>query len=117
MSDGENRLVSQSRERDRKARSSEQPYVPMQSAEHDVLGNTIRELRARRALSQERLGFASGLHRNYVGAIERGEINPTFRVLMKLSEGLAFPLSQIFVLFERRVGEPPPPRRRRRQRS
>jgi transcriptional regulator with XRE-family HTH domain len=39
-------------------------------------------------MSQEELGFASGLHRNYVGAIEPGEINPTFRILLKLERGL-----------------------------
>lgn len=30
----------------------------------------------------------AGAARNYVGAIERGEINPTFRVLLKLCSGL-----------------------------
>jgi ribosome-binding protein aMBF1 (putative translation factor) len=59
-----------------------------------AFGRAIRELRARRDLSQEELGFRSGLHRNYVGAIERGEINPTFRVLLKLERGLAMPLSR-----------------------
>jgi transcriptional regulator with XRE-family HTH domain len=72
---------------------------------HDALGNAIRELRARRRLSQEELGFRAGLHRNYVGAIERGEINPTFRVLLKLSIGLALPLSEIVTLAERRLDE------------
>ena len=52
------------------------------------LGRAVRSLRAEQAMSQERLGLCSGLHRNYVGAIERGEINPTFRVLLQLSEGL-----------------------------
>jgi hypothetical protein len=47
--------------------------------EHHALGRALLELRARRGLSQEQLGFDAGLHRNYVGAIERGEINPTFR--------------------------------------
>jgi transcriptional regulator with XRE-family HTH domain len=70
-----------------------------------MLGRAIREMRARRALSQERLGRQSGLHRNYVGAIERGEINPTFRVMRKLSDGLDLPLSEIFALFERRSAE------------
>lgn len=72
---------------------------------HDALGNAIRELRARRRLSQEELGFRAGLHRNYVGALERGEINPTFRVLLKLSTGLAFPLSEIVALAETRISE------------
>jgi transcriptional regulator with XRE-family HTH domain len=86
-----------------------------QSPEHDVLGATVREIRARRGLSQEQLGVASWLHRNYIGAIERGEINPTFRVLMKLSHGLGMTSSEIFALFEQRRGDLPPRRRRRRR--
>jgi transcriptional regulator with XRE-family HTH domain len=65
-----------------------------------AFGRAVRELRARRDLSQEELGFRSGLHRNYVGAIERGEINPTFRVLLKLSHGLVMPLSEIVEKYE-----------------
>ncbi|MDW5595931.1 helix-turn-helix transcriptional regulator [Conexibacter stalactiti] len=72
------------------------------SVEHLVLGRAVRELRARRDLSQERLGFHSGLHRNYVGAIERGEINATFRTLLTLSSGLIIPLSELIRLYERR---------------
>jgi transcriptional regulator with XRE-family HTH domain len=59
------------------------------------------------------LGFKSGMHRNYVGAIERGEINPTFRVLLTLARGLSVPLSILIVLYERRLDDPDPPRRRR----
>lgn len=88
-----------------------------QSAEHEALGNTVREVRVRRRLSQEQLGFASGLHRNYVGAIERGEINPTFRVLLKLHAGLGFELSELFALYEQRREEPLPPRRPRQRRA
>ena len=72
------------------------------SSEHLVLGRAARELRARRACSQEELGHRSGLHRNYVGAIERGEINATFRTLLALSSGLAVPLSELVLLYERR---------------
>lgn len=60
-----------------------------------ALGYTVRQLRAIGGLSQERLGFAAELHRNYIGAIERGEINPTFRVLLKLARGLDLPLSEL----------------------
>lgn len=47
------------------------------------------------------LGFASALHRNYVGAIERGTINPTFRTLMQLADGLRVPLSELVEIYER----------------
>ncbi len=88
-----------------------------QSSEHERLGRAVKELRIRRGLSQELLGLRSGLHRNYVGAIERGEINPTFKVLMKLSQGLEFELSTIMRLWEERSSDPPPARRPRRRRS
>jgi transcriptional regulator with XRE-family HTH domain len=45
-------------------------------------------MRTHRGLSQEALGHAAGLHRNYVGAIERGELNPTIRTTLRLAVGL-----------------------------
>lgn len=77
------------------------PKARKQSPAHVALGRAVRELRARRGLSQEELGFCSRLHRNYVGAIERGEINPTFRILIALSRGLTVPLSELLIVFER----------------
>jgi transcriptional regulator with XRE-family HTH domain len=68
-----------------------------------ALGAAVRELRARRGLSQEWLGFKAGLHRNYIGAIERGEINPTFRTLVRLMDGLLLPLSELIRLYERNI--------------
>ncbi|MGN6189138.1 MAG: helix-turn-helix domain-containing protein [Conexibacter sp.] len=70
-----------------------------------ALGAAVRELRARRGLSQEWLGFKAELHRNYVGAIERGTINPTFKTLMRLADGLAVPLSELVEKYERNIGE------------
>lgn len=74
----------------------------VKSVEHAVLGRAIREIRARRDVSQERLGLDSGMHRNYVGALERGEINPTFALLMKVAAGLEVPLSELFGLYDKR---------------
>ena len=62
----------------------------------------MRESRARRG--QEALGFAADLHRNYVGAIERGEINPTLRIIFKLSRGLVMLPSELLQLAERHHG-------------
>lgn len=90
--------------------------TPIHSDWHDALARAVRESRARRGLSQEALGFAAGLHRNYVGAIERGEINPTVRVLLKLEKGLQIPLSDLVRLTELRLTEPGPPLKRRARR-
>lgn len=65
-----------------------------------ALGRSVRVLRTEAGLSQEGLGLACGIHRNYVGAIERGEINPTFRVLCKLAAGLEVPPSEILARAE-----------------
>lgn len=75
------------------------------SPDHQALGAAVRETRARRGYSQEALADASDLHRNYVGAIERGEINPTFRTLLTLTGGLAMALPELVVLYERNIGE------------
>jgi transcriptional regulator with XRE-family HTH domain len=75
---------------------------PAHSPVHDVFGHAVCESRARRGLSQEKLGFRAKLHRNYVGAIERGEINPTLRVILKLSKGLQMWPSELAELTELR---------------
>jgi transcriptional regulator with XRE-family HTH domain len=78
------------------------------SERHSAFGHVVRFTRARRGLSQEELGFRARLHRNYVGAIERGEINPTFRVLLKLATGLSTPLSQLIASAEEEERNPSP---------
>jgi transcriptional regulator with XRE-family HTH domain len=67
-----------------------------------TLGAAVRELRACRVISQEELAFRAKLHRNYVGALERGEINPTFKTLRTLAGGLDVELSSLIRLYEER---------------
>lgn len=52
------------------------------------VGAKVRELREAKGWSQEELGFESGLHRNYVGRIERGEQNVAVVNLAKLAKAL-----------------------------
>jgi len=56
-------------------------------------------------MSQEELGFDAVLHRNYVGALERGEINATFATLLKLTIGLRVPMSELVEIYERQLGD------------
>lgn len=71
------------------------PSRPPSAPELVALGAAARFLRARYACSQERLGLNAGLHRNYVGAIERAEVNPTYLTLRRLASGLDVPLSEL----------------------
>jgi transcriptional regulator with XRE-family HTH domain len=65
------------------------------------LGRTVRELRIERRLSQEELGFRAGLHRTYVGGVERGERNAGWENVVKLCSGLDVPLRDFVARLER----------------
>ncbi len=60
------------------------------------LGFRIRTLRENAGISQEELGHLSGLHRTYVGAIERGERNPSVLSLKKIADALSVNLGELF---------------------
>ncbi|MCK4593020.1 helix-turn-helix transcriptional regulator [bacterium] len=53
-----------------------------------ALGLTIRRYRQRLGLSQKKLANRVGLHRTYIGSIERGERNITLLNLIRLAQGL-----------------------------
>ena len=61
-----------------------------------TFGEKIRKIRMERELSQEKLAFLSGLHRTYVGAIERGERNVSFKNIEKIAKTLKVNLEELF---------------------
>ena len=62
-----------------------------------AFGRRIRELRLERDHSQEKLAELSGLHRNYVGGVERGEINLSLENIHALAHGLRVDVAELFV--------------------
>lgn len=52
------------------------------------IGMAIRALRMQKGWSQEDLSFECGLHRTYIGAVERGEKNLTLKNLVKMAKSL-----------------------------
>lgn len=57
------------------------------------LGKTIRQLRMDQGLSQEALADISGLHRTYIGGVERGERNISLVNIVRLAEALKVDVS------------------------
>lgn len=59
-------------------------------------GARVRELRKERGYSQEGFADACGLHRTYIGAIERGERNVAIDNIAKIAAALNIKISQLF---------------------
>ena len=58
-------------------------------------GSRVRSLRKASGKSQELFAANIGVHRTYVGAIERGERNVSLRNLIRIAEGLAVDPSRL----------------------
>lgn len=53
-----------------------------------VLGSAVRDERKRLGMSQEALAHDCGLHRTYIGSVERGERNVSLRNLLAIAHAL-----------------------------
>lgn len=64
-------------------------FIAMQkSTILEVFGQNVRRLRVERGLSQEQLADKAGLHRTYIGMIERAEKNITLCNMEKVALSL-----------------------------
>ncbi len=65
-------------------------------------GARVRLLRAKKGLSQEDLAFRTGVHRTYLGGIERGERNPSLKNIAAIAKALDTTLSDLFAFKDKR---------------
>lgn len=61
-------------------------------------GNKIRSERLKKKLSQEAFADKIGVHRTYIGMIERAEKNITLLNIKKLADGLGISVSELMKL-------------------
>lgn len=59
-------------------------------------GARIAELRKQLNISQEELAERCGVHRTYIGSIERGEKSPTLNTIEKFATGLNVSIIELF---------------------
>lgn len=68
-----------------------------------ALGQRIRELRSEKGYSQEAFADHCGVHRTFMGTIERGESNLSFQNIAKVASALGVTLSALFMGLEDRA--------------
>lgn len=68
-----------------------------------VVGETISEIRKRKAISQDVLSGLAGIGRTHLSAIERGERKPTLETLYRLSLAFDMKMSDIIIEIESKM--------------
>lgn len=71
-----------------------------------TFGNRVRTQRLALGLSQEELGDRSGLHRTYIGHLERGEVNPSLLNILKVSAALKIDAGELVKGLAKGLGDP-----------
>lgn len=70
------------------------------------LGERVRDRRVALRLSQEDLGERAGLHRTYIGHIERGEVNPSLLNICKVAGALEVDVADLTRALQVLIGDP-----------
>ena len=65
-----------------------------------AFGKVLRDVRKNAHLTQEQVAFAAGVERIYVSLLERGERQPTVRVVFKLAAALNTRASELIARTE-----------------
>jgi len=63
----------------------------------EVFGGNVQKHRKTKQISQEKLAELAGLHRTYIGMIERAEKNITLRNMDKIAQALEVEIKDLLV--------------------
>ena len=62
----------------------------------EVFAKNLKEIRKSKGVSQEKLAELCGLHRTYIGAVERGERNISLQNVEKIAAALCGDVVELF---------------------
>ncbi|MBI2692605.1 MAG: helix-turn-helix transcriptional regulator [Solirubrobacterales bacterium] len=68
---------------------------PQKDPDLVALGERVRALRLKAELTQEALADSADLHWTFVGQVERGERNISYKNILKLAAGLSAPAREL----------------------
>jgi transcriptional regulator with XRE-family HTH domain len=60
-----------------------------------LFAQNLRKIRAKAGLSQEKLAELAGLHRTYIGSVERGERNISIDNMERLAHALSVDIKEL----------------------
>ena len=70
---------------------------------HACLGRAICDLRTRAGLTHRQLATATHAHPCYIRALEHGNVNPPFHILLNLIHGLGVTLPELIARHQRHL--------------
>ncbi|ASA23375.1 helix-turn-helix domain-containing protein [Paenibacillus donghaensis] len=70
----------------------------------ESIGENIRILRLKNGFSQEQLALSAGVNTSYIGQIERGEKNPTIKIIEQISVALEITLVDLLTFYDPKGG-------------
>lgn len=73
------------------------------SPDRRAFGRAVRELRGRQGLSLRELSGRTLVHERYLAAVEQAQVEPTLRVMVRLSDGFGIRLSVLVERYERQL--------------
>jgi transcriptional regulator with XRE-family HTH domain len=68
--------------------------------QRENIGKKIREYRKFNELTQEGLGEKAGLHYTYIGQVERGDKDPSFKALINIAEALGVGVDKLLINYD-----------------
>ena len=75
--------------------------------ERRALAVTVRELRARKRLTQEQVAELAGRSRNFVAEVEGGRRGSSFEGIIAIVQALEVPVEEFGRVFDSRLAETP----------
>ena len=71
--------------------------------ERRALATAVKEIRARRGLTQEQVATAAGVSRGYLGELEQGRRRPSFEGIVRVARALDVELVELIQTYEARL--------------